>query len=94
VEYTWNARESVGLGVYRNSDWRETHYAAYRYTPWTVGDFRFGGLVGIADGYSAGITPAAALMAVYERERWGLNLMATPYTGGAVFALQFKWKIQ
>lgn len=96
IEYAWDERDAVGLGVYRNSDWRETHYAAYRYTPWTVGDFRIGAFGGFADGYRANngdIAPVAGLTAVLEQKRWGFNLIATPYDGGAVFALQFKWKL-
>lgn len=96
VEYDWNLRDSVGLGVYRNSNWHETHYLAYRWTPWIEGDFRIGAVAGIADGYSANsgnLSPIAGFVAVYDRKYWGLNLLATPYTGGAVFALQIKWKI-
>lgn len=93
AEYAWNEREALGVGVYRNSDWRTTHYLAYRWTPWIAGDFRLGGLAGIADGYLPGVIPIAGLVAVVEREHWGLNLFATPYSGGAVFALQIKWRL-
>lgn len=94
VECAWNERDAVGAGFYRNSDWRETHYLAYRWTPWMVGDFRLGALAGVADGYSSGVMPAGGLVAVYEQKHWGLNILATPYVGGAVLAVQIKWRLQ
>lgn len=96
VEYAWTAHDAVGLGLYRNSNWRESRYAVYRWTPWNAGNVRLGAIVGVVDGYAfnnGGIGPAAGLVAVYDRKQWGLNLIATPYVGGAVFALQFKWRL-
>lgn len=96
IEYAWNDQEAVGFGFYKNSNWNITHYAVYRYTPWTLGNIRLGGVVGIADGYKGGIggvIPAVGAIAVFESKYWGANLLATPYTGGAILALQFKVKI-
>src|SRR5439155_1496549 len=65
-------------GFYKNSDWRETVYAAIAWTPVRFGPVRFGGLAGVATGYDHPITPAAALLLQVEGKDIGLNLMAIP----------------
>ena len=93
VEYEWNAKSAVGLGVYRNSLWQETHYLVYRYTPVRLGSWRGGVFGGLADGYRAnngGVAPAGGGIVTGEWGHLGLNFIAAPSDGAAVFAVQFK----
>ncbi|HEY0432535.1 MAG TPA: hypothetical protein VGC95_01610 [Chitinophagaceae bacterium] len=67
MEYAWSSRDAVGIGFYRNGNWRDTNYAVYRGTPWNVGSTKFGMVVGIADGYAANdghFSPVAGLIPV------------------------------
>ena len=100
VEYRFNDAWSVMAGQYKNSVSEKSKYITASYTPWSIGQFRFGVAFGAADGYPglnegkvfAVLTP----LVTYESRYFGLNLLIIPTVGSSVtgaLALQFKFKL-
>jgi hypothetical protein len=95
VEYSNDGADRTQLGFYRNSNCKWSAYAARAWLPLKFLDLRGGAIVGAVTGYSASVTPVAALALSYEHKDWGVNVIGIPPTGesgGGVLWLQFKKK--
>lgn len=93
----WHYRPDVRLsaGGYCNSYGKTSWYAHAAWLPLQVGQFRAGVMAGTVSGYPAHdgrFTPVAALMATWEWQRIGVNLIGVPRVGDydAFVALQVK----
>lgn len=89
-----NWRYSVG--VYRNSERRDSAYGAGVYCPPYLqsANWRVCAMAGLVTGYESGIAPLAGGALSYEGKTWGLNLLMVPSAKGditkGVIALQLK----
>ena len=70
------------LGYYKNSIGRHSNYAILGYTPLIydsfIGEFKLGGLAGVLSGYNIPIAPAIGFLGTYQKNNFGINLIATP----------------
>lgn len=85
------------LGIYDNSNCNLSAYVAKSWLPLAVGSVRIGAIAGAVSGYANVPLPAAGLVATYERERWGTNLVFIPpfadsSPGVLWLQLKFRWR--
>jgi hypothetical protein len=67
------------LGVYKNSNYKQSAYALMAYTPIKIGAARLGAVAGVVTGYESPYQPVAGLYAVLPvTERLSLNITAVP----------------
>jgi hypothetical protein len=100
LEYRYSSNGGIAAGIFNNSDWQVTRYAAWQYQPIQSGKAKVGVVVGLFDGYpkvrNGGWFPAVIPAATFEYQRIGANLVVVPTyrdkLHGAV-SLQFKFKI-
>ena len=80
IEHSLFGNTRLALGFYRNSERRDSVYAAGVYCPVSVrwGNWRVCGLAGGVSGYSDDVAPLAGLVMAYESKEWGLNLILFP----------------
>ena len=96
VETEVTQRLRLALGVYRNSERRDSLYGAAVYCPLYLrfANWRGCGLAGGVTGYSDDVAPLAGLVLAYEAKEWGLNLILFPNGKGdfskGVAAIQAK----
>ena len=96
VETEVTQRLRLALGVYRNSERRDSLYGAAVYCPVSVrwGNWRGCGLAGGVSGYNDTVAPLAGLVLSYEGKEWGANLRILPNKRGdfteGVMAFQIK----
>lgn len=95
LEFPFSETTALAVGFYNNSIRQHTNYALYQWTPWQLGTFKFGGMVGVADGYYAndgGIVPVILPLVKIEGKHIGANLTFIPNMANmsAVAAIQFK----
>jgi hypothetical protein len=95
VEYQFNHRHLVAVGVYENSYFDTTHYAYYVWRPIEFNDvnllgipirsLRFGALAGLFDGYrrrnDGDLAPIVLPVVTVEWRYVGLNITAFPQVG-------------
>jgi len=100
LEYRTSDELSFMAGSYKNSNNRNTTYAAANWQPLALGPFKIGAAVGLMNGYPAmnrgGNFFAALPMATYEGKRFGVNVGLIPSVknvDGAVI-VQFKLRIK
>lgn len=86
----------VGLSLMENSFWKPSVQGYTMYTPWSAGEWKFGGLAGLASGYGRWPEPAVLGAATWERGRFGLDVVGFPpistFKGFAAVRLKFKWE--
>lgn len=99
AEYRTSPEVSYMAGAYYNSVRKTTSYVAMNWQPWAVGPIRFGGTLGVMNGYPSlakgGTFFAALPMATWEGKRYGVNVGIIPSIGkvdGAVI-VQFKLRV-
>lgn len=79
-----------GMGIYKNSFYRDTVYVFGAYTPWYVAGWNVGVLGGLATGYEEGrLTILPAGLVTREWGRFGVNVLLNPVAIG----LQLKWRL-
>lgn len=72
---------SVMIGRYKNSDWKQTNYAWYVNTPWSIGKVQLGYMAGIATGYhEKPLSPmlVGGLAATIRNDKVGVNVICLP----------------
>ena len=96
IERSLFGNTSLALGVYRNSERRDSLYGAAVWCPVYLqkNNWRGCGLAGGVTGYSDTVAPLAGAVLSYEGKEWGTNLLILPnkrgdFTAG-VIALQIK----
>jgi hypothetical protein len=79
-------------GEYLNSFYHNSRYAGASYTPLHLGPAHFGAAAFAVTGYRSKAAPAGALVAAFEWERAGFNILAVPPLPNipGVVALQVK----
>ena len=98
VETEVTQRLRLALGVYRNSERRDSLYGAAVYCPHYLrfSAWRGCGLAGGVTGYNDTVAPLAGLVLSYEGREWGANLLILPNKKGdfteGVMAFQVKRK--
>ena len=96
VETEVTQRLRLALGVYRNSERRDSLYGAAVYCPVSVrfGNWRGCGMAGLVSGYNDTVAPLAGLVLSWEGKDWGTNLLILPNKKGdfteGVMAFQIK----
>ena len=99
IERSLSGSASLALGVYRNSERRDSLYGAAVWCPVSVrwGNWRGCGLAGGVTGYNESVAPLAGLVLSYEGKEWGANLLILPnkkgdFTEGVMaFQVKFRW---
>ena len=84
VETEVTQRLRLALGVYRNSERRDSLYGAAVYCPVSVrfGNWRGCGMAGLVSGYNDTVAPLAGLVLSWEGKDWGTNLLIIPSKSG------------
>lgn len=104
IEGRWSDELAATAGVLRNSQRRNSQFAAVLYTPWRIdtsmGPVHTGALVGAINGYAVrngGVIPAGGLLAEWRRNQVDLSLVFVPHVSAlrssAVLTLMFKVQI-
>ena len=103
LEYTISPSQSIVAGSFKNSERSQSTYIGSSYQPWHFGNFKFGAVVGVINGYSGtvgGFTPMVAPVISYEHSKMGANVLLIPNIPinnakihGAV-AFQFKFAFE
>jgi len=80
LTFPLSEKTAVAVGSYKNSNWRQTTYAWYEYTPWTIGPVKVGFLGGGVTGYRSGnnVMPAAGLLFTTRSDKVGFNVVCLP----------------
>lgn len=80
VQFDLNSDQSVVAGYYNNSIHRETVYMGMTYTPFHLGDAKFGVVGAMATGYCQYVpaVPIGGAYATYEQGRFGVGFMWLP----------------
>lgn len=81
LEVPLSDHSSAMIGRYKNSDWKQTSYAWYVNTPWSIGKVQLGYMAGIATGYRDNpLTPmlVGGLAATIRNDRVGVNVICLP----------------
>jgi hypothetical protein len=66
------------VGVYKNSDRKNSVYGLVGYTPVHAGGFSAGVFGGGVTGYETPVQPAGGLLMTYQGKNMGVNLTAIP----------------
>jgi hypothetical protein len=86
----------LSVGAYHNSSHDFSAYATAMYLPWEAGRWHFGATLGFAYGYGKdehegakstkndNLIPFGALVAAWEGEKYGVNILLIPAGGGVV----------
>ena len=96
IETDLSQRLRLSVGVYRNSERRDSAYGVLVYCPLSLryGSWRGCGLAGGVTGYSESIAPLAGGVLSYEGKRYGVNVIWFPNKRGdfteGVLAFQLK----
>ena len=98
-EYPLNGNWSATAGRFINSDNRHSSYLGAYYQPWHLGRWKFGGVVGVFNGYpkafDGGWFPAVLPVATWEGERIGANIAFVPPLENRLYgalSVQFKFR--
>jgi len=80
LTFPLSEKTAFAVGTYKNSNWRQTTYAWYEYTPWTIGPVKVGFLGGGVTGYRSGnnVMPAAGLLFTTRSDKVGFNVVCLP----------------
>jgi hypothetical protein len=100
AEYRYSTVNSVTVGTFTNSDYKNSRFLGWYWQPVAVGPVRLGAVAGVLDGYpkmrNGGWFAAAIPTASYENQRVGANVLIVPsYQNrlhGAI-SLQLKVKV-
>ena len=85
------------LGVYRNSERRDSLYGAAVWCPASWGSWRGCGLAGGVTGYNETVAPLAGGVLMYEGKKYGFNVLLLPNKKGdptqgvLAFQAKFRW---
>ncbi|MBS1992568.1 MAG: hypothetical protein JSS83_18750 [Cyanobacteria bacterium SZAS LIN-3] len=92
LEFPVSDRSTVLVGTYNNSNWRQSNYVWYEYTPWHIGPVKFGLMGGGVTGYRSGmnVMPVAGLAFTGGSDRVGFNIVCLP---PVVCAASIKFKV-
>ena len=98
-EYRYSTTSSVEVGGFHNSNWKISHYIGWNWQPVELGAVRFGGVVGLINGYPnafhGGWFPAVLPQASFEHKNIGANIIFTPgYQDRLYAAFSFQLKIK
>lgn len=72
---------SLMIGRYKNSDWRQSNYAWYVNTPWSLGKVQLGWMAGLATGYHSNPNSpmfVGGLAATIRNDKVGVNVICLP----------------
>jgi len=72
---------SLLIGRYKNSDWRQSNYAWFVNTPWSLGKVQLGWMAGLATGYRDNpLSPmlVGGLAATIRNDKIGVNVICLP----------------
>lgn len=72
---------SLMIGRYKNSDWRQSNYAWYVNTPWSLGRVQLGWMAGLATGYHSNPNSpmfVGGLAATIRNDKVGVNVICLP----------------
>lgn len=98
IEYVFDQEHSIFAGQYRNSDYRNSNYAGYAFTPLGWQSFRAGIMLGLVNGYANSSNGNYLLMSAFsiktEWKKMGANVYVIPACDAcetpAVVALQLR----
>jgi hypothetical protein len=100
LEYTYTPTQSITAGTFKNSDFEQSRYLGWYWLPLEWKSLRFGGILGIIDGYSKALNgnffPAILPAISYEGSRFGVNVYPIPGFENRLYtalSIQFKFKI-
>ena len=98
-EYRYSTTSSVEAGGFHNSNWKISHYVGWNWQPVELGTVRFGGVVGLINGYpnafNGGWFPAVLPQVSFEHKNMGANIIFTPgYQDRLYAAFSFQLKIK
>ena len=100
LEYKYTPTQSITAGTFKNSDFEQSRYLGWYWLPLEWKSLRFGGILGIIDGYSKALNgnffPAILPAISYEGSRFGVNVYPIPGFENRLYtalSIQFKFKI-
>ncbi len=85
LEYTIDNKWSVAIGRFKNSEYHMSNYFTAIYQPIHYGNFKFGGGIGVVNGYkglynekSGDYFPMLSPILTYEKNKFGVNFLLIP----------------
>jgi hypothetical protein len=91
IETDLSAAWRAGFGYYRNSNWKDSFYAAAVWLPLQKDGWNAGVMAGAVTGYEKSPAPMAGLVLGYEGKEYGVNLIAFP-KDKMIYGVQVKWR--